>query len=51
MSLYSPIRPIAVNIHNISDNTTPVNFYPFVANGQALKDKLRPQVFTLGFLR
>ena len=36
---------------NKSGDTAPVNFTPFEATYQALTDKLRPQVFTLGFLR
>ena len=36
---------------NASGDTAPVNFGPFEAAYQALTDKLRPQVFTLGFLR
>jgi hypothetical protein len=32
-------------------DTAPVNFTPFEAAYQALTDKLRPQVFSLGFLR
>ena len=34
-----------------SGDTAPVHFEPFEAAYQALTDKLRPQVFTLGFLR
>ena len=34
-----------------SGDTTPVNFAPFEAAYQALTVKLRPQVFSLGFLR
>jgi hypothetical protein len=34
-----------------SGNTAPVNFTPFEQAYQALTDKLRPQVFSLGFLR
>ena len=36
---------------NKSGDTTPVNFTPFESAYQALTDKLRPQVFSLGFLR
>ncbi|OYU11354.1 MAG: hypothetical protein CFE38_12890 [Comamonadaceae bacterium PBBC1] len=36
---------------NKSGDTAPVNFTPFEAAYQALTDKLRPQVFSLGFLR
>jgi hypothetical protein len=34
-----------------SGDTAPVNFTPFESAHQALTDKLRPQVFSLGFLR
>lgn len=34
-----------------SGNSAPVNFAPFEAAYQALTAKLRPQVFSLGFLR
>jgi hypothetical protein len=34
-----------------SGDTAPVNFSPFEAPYQALTAKLRPQVFSLGFLR
>jgi hypothetical protein len=36
---------------NKSGDTAPVNFKPFESAYQALTDKLRPQVFSLGFLR
>jgi len=36
---------------NKSGDTAPVNFTPFEAAYQALTEKLRPQVFSLGFLR
>lgn len=36
---------------NKSGDTAPINFTPFEAAYQALTDKLRPQVFSLGFLR
>ncbi len=36
---------------NKSGDTAPVNFTPFELAYQALTDKLRPQVFSLGFLR
>jgi hypothetical protein len=36
---------------NKSGDTAPVNFTPFESAYQALTDKLRPQVFSLGFLR
>ena len=36
---------------NKSGDTAPVNFKPFESAYQALTDKLRPQVFNLGFLR
>lgn len=41
----------ALKARNASGDTAPVNFSPFEAAYQALTDKLRPQVFTLGFLR
>ena len=41
----------ALKARNASGDTAPVNFGPFEAAYQALTDKLRPQVFTLGFLR
>jgi hypothetical protein len=34
----------------IKGSTAPVNFKPFESAYQALTDKLRPQVFSLGFL-
>jgi len=37
--------------HNKSGYTAPVNFTPFESAYQALTDKLRLQVFSLGFLR
>jgi len=36
---------------NKSGDTTPINFGPFEAAYQTLTDKLRPLVFSLGFLR
>ena len=36
---------------NKSGDTTPVNFSPFEAAYEGLTEKLRPQVFTLGFLK
>ena len=36
---------------NKSGDTAPVNLTPFESAYQALTDKLRPQVFSLGFLR
>jgi hypothetical protein len=36
---------------NKSGDTAPVNFTPFEVAYQALTEKLRPQVFSLGFLR
>lgn len=36
---------------NKSGDTAPINFTPFEAAYQSLTDKLRPQVFSLGFLR
>jgi len=41
----------ALKARNASGDTTPVNFGPFESAYQTLTDKLRPQVFTLGFLR
>lgn len=41
----------ALKARNASGDTTPVNFEPFEKVYQALTDKLRPQVFSLGFLR
>lgn len=41
----------ALKARNKSGDTAPVNFKPFEAAYQALTDKLRPQVFSLGFLR
>lgn len=41
----------ALAARNASGDTAPVNFAPFEAAYQLLSDKLRPQVFTLGFLR
>jgi len=41
----------ALKARNASGDTVPVHFGPFEAAYQALSDKLRPQVFTLGFLR
>jgi hypothetical protein len=36
---------------NKSGDTAPVNFTPFESAYESLTDKLRPQVFSLGFLR
>lgn len=41
----------ALGARNASGDTTPINFTPFELAYQALSDKLRPQVFSLGFLR
>jgi hypothetical protein len=41
----------ALKARNASGDTAPVNFTPFETAYQALTDKLRPQVFSLGFLR
>ncbi|MDD5480573.1 hypothetical protein [Rhodoferax sp.] len=41
----------ALAARNASADTPPVNFGQFEAAYQLLSDKLRPQVFTLGFLR
>jgi hypothetical protein len=40
-----------LSARNTRGNATPVNFGPFERAYQTLTDKLRPQVFTLGFLR
>lgn len=41
----------ALAARNASGDTAPVNFGPLELAYQVLTDKLRPQVFTLGFLR
>ncbi len=41
----------ALAARNQSGDTAPVNFSPFESAYQALSHKLRPQVFSLGFLR
>jgi hypothetical protein len=41
----------ALAARNASGDSAPVNFGPFEQAYQLLSDKLRPQVFTLGFLR
>ena len=41
----------ALAARNISGDTAPVNFGPVELAYQVLSDKLRPQVFSLGFLR
>ncbi|NMM14631.1 MAG: hypothetical protein HHJ17_14005 [Rhodoferax sp.] len=41
----------ALKARNASGDTAPVNHGPFELAYQALTDKLRPQVFSLGFLR
>jgi hypothetical protein len=41
----------ALDARNKSGDTAPVNLTPFESAYQALTDKLRPQVFSLGFLR
>ena len=41
----------ALAARNASGDTAPVNFTPFELAYQVLTDKLRPQVFSLGFLR
>ena len=41
----------ALAARNSSGDTAPVNFGPMEADYQMLSDKLRPQVFSLGFLR
>jgi len=49
MSLYQ-VRN-ALKARNAAGDTAPVNFGPFEQVYQVLTDKLRPQVFSLGFLR
>ena len=41
----------ALKARNASGDSAPVNFGPFEAAYQVLSDKLRPQVYSLGFLR
>lgn len=41
----------ALAARNASGDTAPVNFGPFEQAYEALSDKLRPEVFNLGFLR
>ena len=41
----------ALKARNASSDTAPVNLGPFEMAYQALGDKLRRQVFSLGFLR
>ena len=41
----------ALGERNKSGDTAPINFTPFEVAYQTLTDKLRPQVFSLGFLR
>jgi hypothetical protein len=41
----------ALKARNASGDTAPVDFGPFERAYQALSEKLRPQVFGLGFLR
>jgi hypothetical protein len=41
----------ALKKRNESGDTVPVSFVPFETTYDALSDKLRPQVFSLGFLR
>ncbi len=41
----------ALKARNASGDTVSVNHGPFELAYQALSDKLRPQVFSLGFLR
>jgi hypothetical protein len=41
----------ALKARNASGDTAPVDFGPFELAYQGLTDKLRPQVFSLGFLR
>ena len=41
----------ALGKRNASGDTTPINFTPFELAYQALTEKLKPQVFSLGFLR
>ena len=42
---------MALKAQNESGNTIPVNFEPFEAAYKALSEKLRPQVYTYGFLK
>jgi hypothetical protein len=41
----------ALKARNASDDVAPVDFTPFETAYKTLSDKLRPQVFELGFLR
>jgi hypothetical protein len=41
----------ALKARNASGDTAPVNFGPFELSYQTLTEKLKPQVFSLGFLR
>lgn len=41
----------ALAARNASGDTAPINFGPFERAYEALSDKLRPEVFSLGFLR
>jgi hypothetical protein len=41
----------ALKARNASGDTAPIHFGPFELTYQALTEKLRPQVFSLGFLR
>jgi hypothetical protein len=41
----------ALKARNVSGDSAPVSFGPFEAAYQVLSDKLRPQVYSLGFLR
>lgn len=41
----------ALAVRNASGDTAPVNFTPFELAYQLLTEKLKPQVFSLGFLR
>ncbi len=41
----------ALKARDTSGDIAPVNFSPFESAYQLLTDKLKPQVFTLGFLR
>jgi hypothetical protein len=41
----------ALKARNASGDTAPVNFSPFELAYQTLTEKLKPQVFSLGFLR
>ena len=41
----------ALEARNLDGSTVPIDFVPFKAAYEALGDKLRPQVYELGFIR